>query len=73
MVISETKRQSFSSDFSEMGSINTEGATSSRTTDGPHEGLGNQSMLEKIDRLRELNLGTIVPLPQVQYYEIPVC
>lgn len=28
-------------------------------------GLGNQSLLDKIDRLRELNVGTLVPLPQL--------
>jgi hypothetical protein len=30
-----------------------------------HGGLGNQTLLAKIDKLRELNVGTIVPLPQV--------
>lgn len=28
-------------------------------------GLGNQTILAKIDKLRELNVGTIIPLPQV--------
>ncbi len=28
-------------------------------------GLGNQVMLSKIDKLRELNVGAVVPLPQV--------
>lgn len=35
------------------------------TPESHDDGLGNQSMLEKIDKLRELNLGTNVPLPQV--------
>ncbi|KAI0456741.1 interferon-induced GTP-binding protein Mx2 [Xylaria acuta] len=31
-----------------------------------HEfGLGNQAILTKIDKLRELNIGTIIPLPQL--------
>ncbi|KAI8945910.1 P-loop containing nucleoside triphosphate hydrolase protein [Xylaria longipes] len=31
-----------------------------------HElGLGNQAVLTKIDKLRELNIGTIIPLPQI--------
>lgn len=29
------------------------------------KGLGNQAMLDKIDRLRELNVGAIVSLPQL--------
>ncbi|KAF4584060.1 interferon-induced GTP-binding protein Mx2 [Ophiocordyceps camponoti-floridani] len=29
------------------------------------EGLGNASMLAKIDKLRELNVGSLVPLPQL--------
>ncbi|KAI1812999.1 interferon-induced GTP-binding protein Mx2 [Poronia punctata] len=28
-------------------------------------GLGNQSLLNKIDKLRELNVGSIIPLPQL--------
>ncbi len=28
-------------------------------------GLGDQATLNKIDKLRELNVGTIIPLPQV--------
>ncbi|KAI1371580.1 interferon-induced GTP-binding protein Mx2 [Hypoxylon crocopeplum] len=28
-------------------------------------GLGNQAILAKVDKLRELNVGTIVPLPQL--------
>ena len=28
-------------------------------------GLGNQAMLSKIDKLRELNVGSLIPLPQV--------
>ncbi|KAI1144894.1 interferon-induced GTP-binding protein Mx2 [Nemania diffusa] len=28
-------------------------------------GLGNQTILAKIDKLRELNVGTIIPLPQL--------
>lgn len=35
------------------------------TTDNPIEGLGNQALLDKIDRLRELNVGSIVSLPQL--------
>ncbi|KAG8167920.1 hypothetical protein KVR01_003609 [Diaporthe batatas] len=31
----------------------------------PVEGLGNQALLDKIDRLRELNVGSIIPLPQL--------
>lgn len=33
--------------------------------DNPIEGLGNQALLDKIDRLRELNVGSIVSLPQL--------
>ncbi|KKY38956.1 putative interferon-induced gtp-binding protein mx1 [Diaporthe ampelina] len=33
--------------------------------DNPVEGLGNQALLDKIDRLRELNVGSIVSLPQL--------
>jgi hypothetical protein len=29
-------------------------------------GLGNQTLLSKIDKLRETNVGSIVPLPQVR-------
>ncbi|KXJ85102.1 interferon-induced GTP-binding protein Mx2 [Microdochium bolleyi] len=29
------------------------------------EGLGNQSVLSKIDKLRELNVGAFIPLPQL--------
>lgn len=29
-------------------------------------GLGNQAMLAKIDRLRELSVGSMIPLPQVR-------
>lgn len=35
------------------------------TTENPIEGLGNQALLDKIDRLRELNVGSIVSLPQL--------
>lgn len=35
------------------------------TTVNPIEGLGNQALLDKIDRLRELNVGSIVSLPQL--------
>ncbi|KAI1749732.1 interferon-induced GTP-binding protein Mx2 [Xylaria castorea] len=28
-------------------------------------GLGNQAILTKIDKLRELNVGTLIPLPQI--------
>lgn len=35
------------------------------TTDNPIEGLGNQALLDKIDKLRELNVGSIVSLPQL--------
>ncbi len=28
-------------------------------------GLGNQAILAKIDKLRELNVGSMIPLPQV--------
>lgn len=34
-------------------------------TENPIEGLGNQALLDKIDRLRELNVGSIVSLPQL--------
>lgn len=34
-------------------------------TDNPVKGLGNQALLDKIDRLRELNVGAIVSLPQL--------
>lgn len=34
-------------------------------SDNPIEGLGNQALLDKIDRLRELNVGSIVSLPQL--------
>lgn len=33
--------------------------------DGMPSGLGNRVLLAKIDSLRELNVGTMVPLPQV--------
>lgn len=29
-------------------------------------GLGNQAILAKIDKLRELNVGSMIPLPQVR-------
>lgn len=35
------------------------------TPNNPIEGLGNQALLDKIDRLRELNVGSIVSLPQL--------
>lgn len=35
------------------------------TMDNPIEGLGNQALLDKIDKLRELNVGSIVSLPQL--------
>ncbi|KAG6367637.1 hypothetical protein INS49_001830 [Diaporthe citri] len=38
---------------------------STTQTDNPMEGLGNQALLDKIDRLRELNVGSIVSLPQL--------
>ena len=38
---------------------------STTTMDNPVEGLGNQALLDKIDRLRELNVGSIVSLPQL--------
>ena len=31
--------------------------------------LGNKILLSKIDRLRETNVGTIIPLPQVRYVQ----
>lgn len=34
-------------------------------TDNPIEGLGNQALLDKIDKLRELNVGSIISLPQL--------
>jgi hypothetical protein len=34
---------------------------------GKEAGLGNQAVLTKIDKLRELNVGTIIPLPQVYH------
>lgn len=35
-------------------------------------GLGNRVLLSKIDSLRELNVGAMVPLPQVcLYYYFP--
>lgn len=33
--------------------------------DETDSGLGNQALLTKIDKLRELNVGSLVPLPQV--------
>lgn len=30
-------------------------------------GLGSQATLAKIDKLRELNVGSVVPLPQVLF------
>lgn len=35
------------------------------STQGNVEGLGHQALLDKIDKLRELNVGTMVPLPQL--------
>ncbi|KAK7708906.1 hypothetical protein SLS64_006386 [Diaporthe eres] len=38
---------------------------STTKTDNAIESLGNQALLDKIDRLRELNVGSIVSLPQL--------
>jgi GTPase SAR1 family protein len=38
---------------------------SSTKTDNPIEGLGNRALLDKIDKLRELNVGSIISLPQI--------
>src|SRR4051812_20083450 len=34
-------------------------------------GLGNQALLEKIDKLRALNIGAEIPLPQVRPDQVP--
>ncbi|POS73366.1 interferon-induced GTP-binding protein Mx1 [Diaporthe helianthi] len=34
-------------------------------TSNPIKGLGNQALLDKIDKLRELNVGSIISLPQL--------
>jgi hypothetical protein len=39
---------------------------SSYAMKGHQDGLGNQSLLDKIDKLRALNIGAEIPLPQVR-------
>lgn len=41
------------------------------TKDDTLSGLGNRVLLSKIDSLRELNVGAIVPLPQVRPGYVP--
>lgn len=65
MVQSLTKKESFSSGISDMGSISTPNDSSFAAAEESRDGLGSQSTLEKIDKLQELNLSSIVPLPQV--------
>jgi hypothetical protein len=38
----------------------------------PHNMLGNKALLSKIDKLRELNVGALVPLPQIRTHIIHV-
>lgn len=38
--------------------------------DKPSQGLGSRALLDKVDKLRELGISHIVPLPQVRYQEI---
>ena len=35
----------------------------------PASGLGNRTLLDKVDKLRELGISGMVPLPQVCLYE----
>lgn len=37
--------------------------------DKPSQGLGSRTLLDKVDKLRELGISHLVPLPQVRYQE----
>jgi len=53
-------------------SNNTLGTASSSAPKQHGRQLGNQTQLSKIDQLRDLQVGAIVPLPQVRHHESPV-
>lgn len=37
--------------------------------DKPGQGLGNRVLLDKVDKLRELGISHLVPLPQVSHQD----
>lgn len=45
--------------------------TTSKTTKSG-AGLGNRTLLDKMDKLRELGISDIVPLPQVGFRYTPI-
>jgi hypothetical protein len=40
--------------------------TTTTTTVKSEQGLGNRALLDKMDKLRELGISNMVPLPQVR-------
>lgn len=51
--------------------FDTQVAEMTAKTDRSSDGLANRALLDKMDKLRELGISDMVPLPQVGYPIIP--